>query len=105
LRKDLYWGKNKATSLKWCQEAAQKILDFSDKRAKSYVVEISTNRTYRLPLGRSGQYSSIEGSRTRFQRTNRHSGGDQEQEPWITVKGFVTIVTMNDSVSRWKTKL
>jgi hypothetical protein len=23
--------------LKWCQEAAQKISDFSDKRAKSYV--------------------------------------------------------------------
>jgi hypothetical protein len=78
LEKNLYWGKNKATSLKWCQEAAQKISDFSDKRAKSYAVEISTNRTYRLPLGRLGQYSSIEGSRTRFQRTNRHSRGDQE---------------------------
>jgi hypothetical protein len=48
---------------------------------------------------------SIEGSRTRFQRTNRHSGGDQEQGPWIIVKWFVTTVTMNDSVSRWKTKL
>jgi len=45
----------------------------------------------------------MEGSRTRFQKANRHSGGDQE--PWITVKGFVTTVTKNDSVSRWKTKL
>jgi len=26
-------------------------------------------------------------------------------QPWITVKGFVTTVTMNDSISRWKTKL
>ena len=35
------------------------------------------------------------GSRTRFQRTNRHSGGDQERGPWITVKGLVATVTIN----------
>ena len=38
------------------------------------------------------------GSRTWFQRTNRHSGGDQEQGPWITVKGLVTTVTMMQSL-------
>jgi len=48
---------------------------------------------------------SMEGPRTRFQRTNQHSGGDQERGPWITVKGFVTTVTMNDLVSQCKTKI
>ena len=37
--------------------------------------------------------------------TNRYSGADQEREPWITVKGLIDTVTMNDSVSPWKTKL
>ena len=37
----------------------------------------------------------IWGSRTQLQRTNRHSGGDQEWGPWITVKGLVATVTMN----------
>ena len=40
------------------------------------------------------------GSRTRFQRTNRHSGGDQERGPWITVKGLVVTIIMNQSKFR-----
>ena len=45
------------------------------------------------------------GSSSDHKRTNRHSGDEQERGPWITVKGIVFTVTMNDSVSRWKTKL
>ena len=37
------------------------------------------------------------GSRTRFNWTNRHSGGDQERGPWITVKGLVATGTTNQS--------
>ena len=48
---------------------------------------------------------SKRGSRTRFQRTNRHSGGDQERGLWITVKGLVATVTTNQSLfSRRKTQ-
>jgi len=39
-----------------------------------------------------------EGFETRFQRTNRHSGGDQERGPWITVKGLFATVTTNQSL-------
>ena len=39
----------------------------------------------------------VGGSRTQFQRTNRHSGDDQEWGPWITVKGLVATVTTNQS--------
>ena len=37
------------------------------------------------------------GSITRFERTNRHSRGDLERGPWITVKGLVATVTTNQS--------
>jgi hypothetical protein len=55
LRKDLNWGKNKATSLKWCQEAAKKISDFSDKRAKSYACFTEGISSY---VFRKAQYGS-----------------------------------------------
>ena len=38
-----------------------------------------------------------KGSSSQFERTNRHSRGEQEQGPWITVKGLVAIVTTNQS--------
>jgi len=41
-----------------------------------------------------------EGLRTRFQRINRHDGGDQERRPWITVKRICH--HSYDSVSRGK---
>ena len=47
----------------------------------------------------------IKGSSSKHERTNRHSRVEQEQRPWITVKGLIDTVTMNDSVSPWKTKL
>ena len=33
----------------------------------------------------------------KFERTNQHSRGEQEQGPWITVKGLVATVTTNQS--------
>ena len=47
----------------------------------------------------------IWGSNSEHKKTNNHSGVEQERGPWIIVKGLIDTVTMNDSVSPWKTKL
>ena len=41
--------------------------------------------------------NSVRGSSSWFERTSHHRREEQEQGPWITVNGFVTTVTMNQS--------
>ena len=63
---------------------------FSCKRIEEHKQErINTNLKLQLCMKRKSKW----GSRTRFQRTNRHSGGDQEQGPWINVQGLVATDT------------
>ena len=64
-----------------------------DESTKSHATNIRITSTTRHQKRFSTSNTKVKA------RTNRHSGGDQERGPWITVKGLVATFTMNRSLS------
>ena len=85
--------------LRWLS-TKHNLIDLAEKAFPASELKDTSKKelTRNLIIANMDEANYKRGSSTQFERINRHSQGEQEQGPWIAVKGLVATVTTNQSL-------